>query len=171
VLAPQSGNIFGHEVSLEFFTHRSMSRNRRFLAWLLFILGGAGAALLLLYALPEPALRWAPIAVGSLWTIGLLYSDTVIRRDPGRFGLIGEVARAAGPRSAALVCGLLTLLLLQVSLRGKFGWPELLTGVLAILFLLRWLVATLRMIRTSSRRSQGMRRKPERWRPLRSGRR
>jgi hypothetical protein len=154
-----------------FFTSWRMSRGRYFLVWLLLVLAGAGAAVLLLYALPEPALRWAPIAVGALWTIGLLYYDRVIRRDPGRFGLIGAVARAAGPRSAALVCGLLTLLLLQVTLRGKFGWPELITGVLSILFLLRWLVATLRMIRSSSRRSQGMRRKPERWRPLRPGRR
>jgi hypothetical protein len=100
-----------------------------------------------------------------------VYFDFVIRRDPGRFGLIGEGAQRAGPRSAAVVCALLTLLLFQVYVREVVGWTEVATGVLALFFLVRWLAASLRVMRQASARTKGMRRKPERWRSLRSGRR
>ncbi len=109
---------------------------------------------------------WALIASGGLWTVGLLYFDFAIRRDAGRFGLIGAEALAAGPRAAALVCGLLTLLLTLFAVHEKFGWPEIVTMIAAAFFLVRWLVASIRLSRRSRERREGRTRKPDNWRPL-----
>jgi hypothetical protein len=110
---------------------------------------------------------WALIGAGVLWTLGLLYFDRQIRRDPGRFGLIGKQANAAGPRSAALVCGLLTLLLVLIATRENFGWPEVATIVLACGALARWVIASIGLRRRRARRGGKTRRKPEKWRSLR----
>jgi hypothetical protein len=143
-----------------------MQRNAR-------IAGLAGIGLLLgvgflalRNSLTAAAVVWALIGSGALWTIGLLYFDLMIRRDAGRFGLIGAEALAAGPRSAALVCGLLTVLLTLFAVRGRVGWPEVLTMIAACVFLVRWLVASIRLSRRSRQRPEGRSRKPEHWRPL-----
>jgi hypothetical protein len=143
-----------------------MQRNARIAGFLgIALLLGLGV-LALRDSIPASAVAWALIGSGLLWTVWLLYFDRLIRRDPGRFGLIGAEALAAGPRAAALVCGLLTLLLTLFALRTKVGWPEIITMVAACVLLVRWLVASFRLSRRSAQRSEGQRRKPEHWRPL-----
>src|SRR5438132_11864186 len=97
------------------------------------------------------------ISAGVLWTGGLLWFDWVIRRDPGRYGLIGDDARAAGPRAAAVICALLTLLLGLFLVRSRIGVPEIVTIAAAGAALTRWLVATVRLLRRTGRRAPGSR--------------
>lgn len=111
------------------------------------VLAGAAVAAGLVYGLPEDWAAWIPAATGAAWTVGLAWLGRRLGRLEG-----GSPGRSLG--WATLACGLLTVLLVLLQVRGRVGVPEIVVlGGVAVAFGC-WVVESVRERRRASRDRQ-----------------
>lgn len=85
--------------------------------------------------LPDSLVRRIPVATGAVWTGALFYLDRRLRRGGGEVWWTSL-------RWGAVSCALLTVLLLLLDVRGRFGWPEAVVAVATLAAFVRWVWQT-----------------------------
>lgn len=111
--------------------HRIRRHGRLLVALLALVLVFAALALWL----PDALVRRIPAATGAVWTGALFYLDRRLRRSGGE-------AWWTSLRWGAVSCGLLTVLLLLLDVRERFGWPEAVVAVATTAAFARWVWQT-----------------------------